>query len=81
MFFTPQIRGPRFPFLSKGVRRTRCRPARDRRCRRMHVEPLEDRSLLSAGAVDPTFDLGGLLENNGGTNHSPGLSVVQDDRG
>ena len=62
MFFTPLIRGPRFPFLSKGVRRTRCKATRNRhQTTPLRLEPLEDRAMLSAGALDPTFGDGGLV--------------------
>ncbi len=50
-----------FPFLKPGRRRTASRPRRTpaRHCPRL--EALEDRCLMSAGALDPTFGSGGIV--------------------
>ena len=42
------------------------------------LEALEDRTLLSAGALDPTFGTGGIVKN-GGFNDSAAAVLVQPD--
>ena len=43
---------------------------------RLHLEPLEDRSVPSAGMLDPTFGTGGLVRTDLGTTYDRAFDMV-----
>src|SRR5262249_30580109 len=84
MVFPPYFRTWKYTL----TRRTLKRPHQVRRTsrppRQMSIELLEDRTLLNAGALDPTFGMGGKVTTDfglvtSGTDMAQAVQVIQPD--